>query len=112
MSKLMQLRTARRLSLADLAKMLDPPTTPQQVHNLETGERKLTEKWVNRLAAALGVAPYDIYEDSEMIVTAQEREVVDRLRTLAVHHQEAIVATIRHLSRAEVSLQSDKGQEP
>lgn len=97
-TKLERLRKQRGLSLEKLGKMLDPPTTPTQILRLETGERKLTPKWVARLARALGVSHYEIYEDSDMIVSAREREMIEALRRLDEHQREAIVETVLHLS--------------
>lgn len=97
-TKLANLRNERGLSLEQLAKMLDPPTTAQQISRLESGERKLATKWVLRLASALGVSPYDVYEDSDMIVSVKEREMIDSLRLLPEGQQEAIFRTITNLA--------------
>lgn len=97
-TKLANLRNARGLSLDQLAKLLDPPTTAQQISRLESGERKLATKWVLRLASALGVSPYDVYEDSDMIVSVKEREMIDSLRLLPESQQEAIFQTITNLA--------------
>ena len=97
-TKLERLRKQRGLSLEKLGKMLDPPTTAAQISRLEAGVRKLTPKWVLPLSAALGVSPYDLYEDSDMIVSAREREMIEALRRLDEHQREAIVETVLHLS--------------
>lgn len=99
-SKLTTVRESRQLSLADLARMLDPPTTATQILRLETGERKLAPKWVERIANALGVSEYEIYEDSDMIVSAEERELIERLRGLSPDQRAAIVVTVHSLSAA------------
>ncbi len=97
-TKLSRMRKQRGLSLKKLAKMLDPPTTATQISRLEAGERILTQKWVDRLAPALGVSPYDLYEDSDMIVSSREREMIDALRRLEESQREAIVQTVLNLS--------------
>ena len=96
--KLSLIRKQRGLSLDKLAKMLDPPTTPTQILRLETGARKMTQKWVGKLAPVLGVSPYDLYEDSDMIVSAKEREMIEALRRLDDGQRDAIVQTVLNLS--------------
>lgn len=45
------------MTLAELADACDPPTTAQTIGRLETGMRNLSLKWMDRIAAALGVDP-------------------------------------------------------
>jgi len=45
------------MTLAELAEACDPPTTAQTISRLETGMRNLSLKWMDRIAAALGVDP-------------------------------------------------------
>ncbi|HWK45116.1 MAG TPA: LexA family transcriptional regulator [Stellaceae bacterium] len=52
------LREARGLSLQALADLVG--TTRQQVHKLESGERRLSIDWLLKLAAALSVDPKDL----------------------------------------------------
>jgi phage repressor protein C with HTH and peptisase S24 domain len=52
------LRESRDLSLAALADLVG--TTRQQIHKLETGERRLSIDWLLKLASALGVEPKDL----------------------------------------------------
>jgi len=73
-----RIRTIRKdkgLTLADLAAACTPPTTPQTVGRLETGMRTLSIDWLNRIAAALDVAP-------ELLLVSERRDaamVVARL---------------------------------
>ena len=46
-------RTAKRLTLEDVAERCVPPTTAQTIGRLETGTRTLSLGWMNRIAAAL-----------------------------------------------------------
>lgn len=48
-------REFRRMTQADLAEAFG--TTPSVISLLETGERKLSPKWLHRLAPALGTSP-------------------------------------------------------
>jgi len=52
------LRQRRKLSLAAVAEKAG--TSPQQVARLESGERKMTREWAERLAPALGVSPVEL----------------------------------------------------
>jgi transcriptional regulator with XRE-family HTH domain len=56
-NRIRDIRKARGMTLADLAAACSPPTTAQTIGRLETGMRQLSLGWMNRIAAALGVAP-------------------------------------------------------
>ena len=43
------------MTLDDVAKACNPPTTPQTIGRLETGTRTVSVVWLNRIADALGV---------------------------------------------------------
>lgn len=49
-------RRAKGLTLDDVARRCDPPTTPQTIGRLETGTRTLSIDWLNRIADSLGVS--------------------------------------------------------
>jgi transcriptional regulator with XRE-family HTH domain len=55
-----EVRRARKMTLADVAARCDPPTTAQTIGRLETGTRTVSVAWLNRIAAALGVAASDL----------------------------------------------------
>lgn len=57
-NRIAELREARGWSQENLAQAAN--TTNQQIGRLEAGERKLTVDWINRLAPALGVQPYEL----------------------------------------------------
>lgn len=59
-SRLREIRKARGLTLAELAALCRPPTTAVTIGRLETGMRKLTLPWMERLADALGIDPADL----------------------------------------------------
>lgn len=56
-NRIRDIRLEKRLTLADVAAKCDPPTTAQTIGRLETGTRNLSLAWMNRIAAALKVAP-------------------------------------------------------
>ena len=53
-------RRARGMTLDDVARACVPPTTSQQIGRLETGTRRASLEWLNRIAAALGVSASDL----------------------------------------------------
>ena len=53
-TRIRDVRRARRMTLQDVADRCDPPTTPQTIGRLETGTRTVSVGWLNRIAAALG----------------------------------------------------------
>ncbi|WNO53575.1 helix-turn-helix domain-containing protein [Stakelama saccharophila] len=55
-----EVRRAKGLTLEDVAARCDPPTTAQTIGRLETGTRTVSVKWLNRIAAALGVDAADL----------------------------------------------------
>ena len=74
-TRLREVRRARRMTLQDVADRCEPPTTPQTVGRLETGTRTVSVGWLNRIAKALGV-------DAADLVTQPEREDIPLAATL------------------------------
>jgi transcriptional regulator with XRE-family HTH domain len=64
-TRIREVRRARGLTLDDVARRCDPPTTPQTIGRLETGTRTVSVGWLNRIAAALGVEAQDLVEGGE-----------------------------------------------
>ena len=75
LTRLREVRRARRMTLQDVAERCEPPTTPQTIGRLETGARTVSVGWLNRIAKALGV-------DSADLVTLPEREAIPLAATL------------------------------
>ena len=53
------------MTLEDVARRCEPPTTPQTVGRLETGTRTVSVGWLNRIAQALGVEAQDLVQGGE-----------------------------------------------
>ncbi|MEA3067624.1 MAG: hypothetical protein QOK41_1031 [Sphingomonadales bacterium] len=64
-TRIREVRRARGLTLDDVARQCDPPTTPQTIGRLETGTRTVSVGWLNRIAKALGVEAQDLVEGGE-----------------------------------------------
>ncbi len=64
-TRIREVRKAKRLTLDDVARRCDPPTTAQTIGRLETGTRTVSVGWLNRIAAALGVDAADLVDHPE-----------------------------------------------
>jgi transcriptional regulator with XRE-family HTH domain len=64
-NRIRDIRKQKGQTLADVALACQPPTTAQTIGRLETGMRNLSLVWMNRIAAALDVAP-------EMLLRGEE----------------------------------------
>lgn len=64
-TRIREVRRARGMTLDDVARRCDPPTTPQTVGRLETGTRTVSVGWLNRIAKALGVEAQDLVQGSD-----------------------------------------------
>ncbi len=53
------------MTLDDVARRCEPPTTPQTIGRLETGTRTVSVGWLNRIARALGVDAQDLVAAGE-----------------------------------------------
>jgi transcriptional regulator with XRE-family HTH domain len=61
-TRIREVRRARGMTLDDVARACEPPTTPQTIGRLETGTRTVSIVWLNRIAEALGVDAADLVE--------------------------------------------------
>ena len=64
-TRIREVRRARGVTLDDVARACDPPTTPQTIGRLETGTRTVSVGWLNRIAAALGVEASDLVDHGD-----------------------------------------------
>jgi transcriptional regulator with XRE-family HTH domain len=69
LSRVREVRKAKRLTLLDVAERCNPPTTAQTIGRLETGTRTLSLGWLNRIAGALGV------DSSELVQLPDQDEL-------------------------------------
>ena len=61
-TRIREVRRARKMTLDDVARACEPPTTPQTIGRLETGTRTVSVRWLNRIAAGLGVEASDLVD--------------------------------------------------
>ena len=64
-TRIREVRRARSMTLDDVARRCDPPTTPQTIGRLETGTRTVSVGWLNRIAKALAVEAQDLVEGGD-----------------------------------------------
>jgi transcriptional regulator with XRE-family HTH domain len=64
-TRIRDVRKAKRMTLDDVARACVPPTTAQTIGRLETGMRTVSVGWLNRIATALGVEAADLVEHPE-----------------------------------------------
>ena len=71
-TRIREVRRARKMTLQNVADRCDPPTTAQTIGRLETGTRTVSVGWLNRIAKALGVEASDLvtHPDREDIPVA------------------------------------------
>jgi transcriptional regulator with XRE-family HTH domain len=69
LSRVREVRKAKRLTLFDVAERCVPPTTAQTIGRLETGTRTLSLGWLNRIAGALGV------DSSELVQLPDQQQL-------------------------------------
>ncbi len=68
-----EVRRAKGLTLDDVARRCEPPTTAQTIGRLETGTRTVSVAWLNRIARALEVEAADLVrlpDHAELAVAA------------------------------------------
>ncbi len=61
-TRIREVRRAKKMTLQDVADRCQPPTTPQTIGRLETGTRTVSVGWLNRIAKALGVEAADLVQ--------------------------------------------------
>lgn len=66
-TRIRDVRRAKKMTLQDVADRCDPPTTAQTIGRLEMGTRTVSVGWLNRIAGALGV-------EAAELVTLPDRE--------------------------------------
>ena len=64
-TRIREVRRARGMTLDDVARQCEPPTTPQTIGRLETGTRTVSVGWLNRIAKALRVEAQDLVEGTD-----------------------------------------------
>lgn len=64
-TRIREVRRARGMTLDEVGRACEPPTTAQTIGRLETGTRTVSIGWLNRIARALGVEAQELVEGGE-----------------------------------------------
>ncbi|WP_206860566.1 helix-turn-helix domain-containing protein [Lysobacter changpingensis] len=97
-NRIKALREARGLSLEALAVLVG--TTNQQISHLESGKRRLTVDWLNRLGAALSCHPWTLVSEDHLSGTAEgsvpadERLLLEAFRKLNKDQRRAVLTLL------------------
>ncbi|MBX3593704.1 helix-turn-helix transcriptional regulator [Sphingomonas sp.] len=90
-----EVRRAKGMTLEDVGRACDPPTTAQTIGRLETGTRTVSVAWLNRIAAALDVDAADLVKlpgrpdiDVAAVLDAAGATAPRRAATVAPPHAE------------------------
>lgn len=79
-NRIRELREAKGWSQQQLADRVEPKTLQPQIDRLEKGQRRLTQEWMERIAAALGVDSVDLLPNSK----GKDRSVNNSQQSVAV----------------------------
>jgi transcriptional regulator with XRE-family HTH domain len=72
-------RKFRRMTQQELADAIEPTTTKQVIQAIETGARGLSDKWLRRLAPALGTTPGFLLDHAPEELPTEFLDVVERI---------------------------------
>lgn len=111
-NRIRELRKAAGLTIEALAERAD--MSQPMLGFLETGKRDLKHVHQRRIAAALGVAPADLLNDDEhsIILTQDERKLLDDYRTLDAGNRRAVRGVAESLSAFVPGPASDDDHQP
>ncbi len=59
-NRIKEIRVKKGLSTAELAAMIDPPTSIQQINSLEANRLNVSFYWLDKISKALGCKPYEL----------------------------------------------------
>jgi transcriptional regulator with XRE-family HTH domain len=108
-TRIREVRRARGMTLDDVAKACNPPTTPQTIGRLETGTRTVSIGWLNRIAEALDVHSADLVEGagekSELSVIA----VLGQAGAAAPRRTEVVAAPRPKRDQAAITVGTGNG---
>ena len=74
-NRIAELRKGRNLSRQKMAEMVG--TSVEQVRRLEVGERRLSDVWIERIAAALDIPPQELISESRLPTEDELQKMID-----------------------------------
>ena len=105
-TRIREVRHARGMTLGDVARCCEPPTTAQTIGRLETGTRTVSVSWLNRIAKALRVEAKDLVDEG----ASKDLEVIAIVGrgNVASPHKPAIVVP-PHAEDGQVAILVETG---
>lgn len=101
MNQIKQIRDLKKLSLEKVAQACEPPTTAKQIQRLETGERRLTTDWINKLSKALDCEPADIVPEFSAGLDDKEQKLLELYRRVNKETQNAFIEMLKAAPKTE-----------
>lgn len=95
------LREDRKMSMQELADRCLPPTTNQQISRLEKSQRKLTQDWMVRLAAALECHPLDLMDGGPETLKPDERALLETYRGMSENQKGVARSVVDAIKKPE-----------
>ena len=89
-NRIRELRKAKGLTLQALADRVQ--ASNQHISHLESGRRRLTTDWIERLAEGLDCDPFALLDAKAEEITEQERLLLKVFRTLNEDQRKAFIA--------------------
>lgn len=97
---LFKIRKKLHLTQKDVAERVN--ATPGQIYFLESGERKLSPEWLDRLSKALNCSKAELLgEEPAEPLTDQERALLDMFRSLPPEKKKDISLILSALSESK-----------
>lgn len=100
-TRIREVRRARGMTLDEVARRCDPPTTAQTIGRLETGTRTVSVGWLNRIAKALGVEAQDLVEGGD---TAELKVAAILGRGGAVAPRRSAIIVPPHVEEGQIAI--------
>lgn len=108
-TRIREVRRSRGMTLDDVAKACEPPTTPQTIGRLETGTRTVSVGWLNRIAKALDVDAADLVESGEPKAELAVAAVIGSVETHAPQRAAIVVPPRPKPGQIAVTVASSSG---
>jgi len=98
---LYQIREQRGLTQKDIAEAVG--TTANQISRLESGVRKLSPEWIDRLSKVLNCTKAELLgEEPAEPLSEREKAFLEMFRNLSEREQDCIMAAFNVLAQPEV----------
>lgn len=102
-----KLRLDRGWSMQALADNCRPPATASQINKIEKGQTQLNERWMRRLADALGCQAIDLIDGGPERLAPREQSLVDLFRGLSEAQRDAFYRTAAALAEPHADTDAD-----